>query len=260
MSAPLYRQIADDLHEQIESGRLKPGQQIPTEIELRERYAASRNTIRDAIKLLISLGLVETKPGHGTFVTVKINPYVTILNTDPRTSPGGDITNSRASFLGDPDREVVSTTPRVEIQQAPGTVAARLAIAEGAQVVSRHQVRSVKGTPWSLQTSFYPMGFVLHGATKLVEASAIAAGTVRYLADTLGVRQVGYRDYITVRAPDATEASFFGLPADGRVGVFEIFRTAYDETGQPMRLTVSVFPADRNHFVVNVGEVPDTPA
>jgi hypothetical protein len=39
--------------------------------------------------------------------------------------------------------------------------------------------------------------------------------------------------------------------------VFEIFRTAFDDTGRPVRVTVTVFPTDRNQFIVNVGNVPD---
>jgi GntR family transcriptional regulator len=136
----------------------------------------------------------------------------------------------------------------------------RLQIAEGSQVVSRHQKRLIDETPWSLQTSFYPMGFVLQGADKLIEASDIEGGTVRYLAEKLGLRQVSYSDWIKVRAPDPTEALFFDVPQDGRIGVFEIFRTAFDHTGTPMRLTVSVFPTDRNEFIINVGDVPPTAA
>jgi DNA-binding GntR family transcriptional regulator len=83
MANPVYRQIAEDLREQIESGQLKPGQQLRTEIELREHYNASRNTVRDAIKWLTSLGLVETKPGQGTFVVQTIDPFVTTLSGDP---------------------------------------------------------------------------------------------------------------------------------------------------------------------------------
>ena len=83
MANPMYRQIAEDLRAQIESGQLEPGQQLRTEIELREHYNASRNTVRDAIKWLTSLGLVETKPGQGTFVVQKIDPFVTTLTGDP---------------------------------------------------------------------------------------------------------------------------------------------------------------------------------
>ena len=36
--------------------------------------------------------------------------------------------------------------------------------------------------------------------------------------------------------------------------VFEIFRTGFDQTGTPLRVTVTVWPADRNQFIVNVGE------
>jgi GntR family transcriptional regulator len=36
-----------------------------------------------------------------------------------------------------------------------------------------------------------------------------------------------------------------------------MFRTAFDQTGTPMRVTVTVFPTDRNHFAVDVGLVPE---
>ena len=64
------------------------------------------------------------------------------------------------------------------------------------------------------------------------------------------------RDWIVVRAPEPIEMDFFKLPLDGRVVVVEIFRTAFDGNGQPMRLTVTVFRADRNQFVADVGKVP----
>jgi GntR family transcriptional regulator len=99
------------------------------------------------------------------------------------------------------------------------------------------------------------MQFVLGGATKLIEANDIPQGAVRYLQNELALKQTGYRDWITVRAPNSFEISFFDLPADGRVVVFEIFRTAFDQHGVPMRLTVTVFPSDRNQFIVNVGGV-----
>ena len=52
MAEPMYRQIADDLRRKIEAGELERGGQLPTEIDLREQYDASRNTVRDAIKWL----------------------------------------------------------------------------------------------------------------------------------------------------------------------------------------------------------------
>jgi GntR family transcriptional regulator len=40
------------------------------------------------------------------------------------------------------------------------------------------------------------------------------------------------------------------------VPVYEIFRTAFDQNGTPMRVTVTIFPADRNQFIIDVGDVP----
>jgi GntR family transcriptional regulator len=253
MANPIYRQIAEDLRARIEAGELKPGQQLETELELRERYSASRNTVRDAIKWLMNLGLVETRRGQGTYVVKKIAPFASTLSGDPGT---GDslVFQYQVSQHG---RRASSSQVQVEIQKANGGVAAELGIPEGNQVVSRHQRRFIDETPWSLQTSFYPMGLALKGANDLLLADNIEQGAVKYLADTLGLRQVGYRDWITVRAPDATEARFFNLPADGRVAVYEIFRTAFDQTRTPMRVTITVFPTDRNQFIVYTGDVPD---
>jgi GntR family transcriptional regulator len=259
----MYRQIAEDLRGQIESGRLEPGQQLPTELELREQYGASRNTVRDAIKWLMNLSLVETRPGQGTFVIQKIEPYVTTLTADPK-GPGGDGVvigsdegNIYKSEVKRQRRVPANSDPVVGIQKASSAVASRLRLPEGSQVISRHEKRYIDGTPWSMQSSFYPRGFAAQGAERLLLADDIKEGTVGYLADTLGLTQKGYRDLITVRAPNAAEAAFFNLPQDGRIGVYEMFRTAFDQTGTPMRVTVTVFPTDRNHFAVDVGLVPE---
>ena len=256
MPDPMYRQIAEDLRQKIESGELGHGTQLPTELELREQYDASRNTVRDAMKLLITRGLIETRPGQGTFVSAKIDPFVTILTGEP--SRGRD--DAGPVYLAEVEatlRKPTISDPRVEIRQASGVIASELRLPEGSAVVSRHAQRSIDGTAWSLQTSFYPMKLVERGAVKLIQAPNIEEGTVAHLGTKLGLIQAGYRDKITVRAPDANEATFFKLPDDGRVAVFEVLRTAFDNDGQPFRLTVSVYPADRNQFAVNVGKVPE---
>src|SRR5580692_3388199 len=90
MANPMYRQIAEDLRDQIETGALPPGQQLRTAVELQEYYGVSRNTVRDAIKWLTNLGLVEMRPGPGNFVVQKIDPFVATLTGEPTTGWGGD--------------------------------------------------------------------------------------------------------------------------------------------------------------------------
>ena len=256
MAQPMYQQNAEDLRSQIESGALPAGKQLPTELQLRERYSASRNTIRDAIKRLTSLNLVETKPGQGTFVVKKIDPFVTTLSADPATGFGGGEGASFLSEVGSRDRSAEHTVPKVEVQAPAPEIARRLGTAPGTQVVSRHQARYIDGIPWSLQTSFYPFEFVTSGkAPLLLMAKDLEQGVVDYLEQTLGIKQVGYRDWITARAPDQNEQKFFGLTHDA--SVFEVFRTAFDQAGKPMRVTVTVCPADRNQFIINIGVLPD---
>jgi DNA-binding GntR family transcriptional regulator len=258
---PLYRMIAEDLRRKIESGELprdaegRPDRRapLPTENELQKEFRASRNTIRQAVQFLSTLGLVETRPGQGTFVSEKINPFVTTLTLDPAGNEDDRPYLAEAAASG---RTPTSSDPKVEIQRASGAMARALRLNEGDQVVSRHQQRFLDGTPWSLQTTFYPMRLVERGATRLILPTDIEEGAVAYLARECDLKQVGYRDTLSVRPPEADEAWFFRLPADGRVSVFEVHRVGFDEDGTRIRLTVAVYPADRNRFRVEVGTVP----
>jgi GntR family transcriptional regulator len=264
---PRWRQIAEDLRQQIESGQLGlDNTPLPSELELREKYDASRNTIRDAIKWLTTRGLVVTRPGHGTFVTQRIDPFVTPLSTDVAAGLGGETaayesdTQAYTRSVQQQSREPETSEPRVEIQQARKLIASELRMAEGGTVVCRHQRRSIDGIPWSMQTSFYPMKFFEQGATKIIEATDIPQGVVPYLEEVTGIRQAGWRERFVVRAPDRNETEFFVLPDDGRVSVIETIRTGYDSEGTPYRVTITTYPADRNQFIMTVGKVPDLPA
>lgn len=262
MAEPIYRRIADDLRLRIESGALAPGGRLPSEPEIGQAYQASRNTIRDAVKLLIGRGLVETRPGQGTFVVEKFDPFVTTLSGDWQSESGLGGGEGEAAFreVEARNRRAFAALPRVGVRRAAGNVASLLGVAAGTSVVSRYQERWIDDQPWSLQISYYPMKLVAAGASRLLDAAGVPEGTVKYLEHTLGVKQVGYRDRILVRPPSETEARFFRLADDARVPVVVLLRTGFAEDPDgvlPYRLTESVFPSDRNQFVINAGEVPD---
>lgn len=65
----LYQEIVDQIQQQILSGALKPGDQIPAERDLADRFGVSRTAVREAIKSLTEKGLIEVFVGRGTFVT-----------------------------------------------------------------------------------------------------------------------------------------------------------------------------------------------
>lgn len=65
---PRYRQIADELRDAMAEGRLTPGSVLPSETELIAAHGVSRATVRRALALLESKGLISTHPGKGRYV------------------------------------------------------------------------------------------------------------------------------------------------------------------------------------------------
>ena len=248
MKTPMYRDIAERLRQQIESGAFSPGAQMPTELELQAQHNASRNTIREAIKQLTTLGRVEANPGQGTFVVPKVPPFVTSLTGPPETAV--DYTSGVFGESG----EATASPIQVEIQEASEEVAIGLGLGRS---------RGHQSAPQALhrRPALGPGDILLPGGLRRPRCGQAPESPQHrrrhpsYLRNAIGVMQVGYRNKVTVRAPNAIEADFFKLP-DGRVAVYEMFRTAFDGNQQPMRLTVTIVRADRNQFIVDVGAVP----
>src|SRR6202051_3664927 len=65
----LFEQIVQQVEDSILSGQLKPGDQLPAERELAQRFGVSRTAVCEAVKTLREKGLVEAYSGRGTFVT-----------------------------------------------------------------------------------------------------------------------------------------------------------------------------------------------
>lgn len=249
---PLYRRIAEDLRRQITSGAFQPENKLPSEDDLTKSYGASRNTVREAIRWLATSGQVVSRSGQGTFVVQRPAPFVTVLTDETKTpggagveTPGGQDNRDQKTV---PDKQLGDVKPEV----ATDTVADGLGVPRGSDVILRQETRTIGDVTWSLEKSYYPFSFLEAGAALLISPRDIPQGTVTYLEEKLGLREIRYRDMLRVRTPDADEARLFSLPEDGRIPVFEIFRTGYDEHGKPMRLTVTVCPTDCNYFVVEV--------
>ena len=62
------QQIIDTFTEQLIQGKLRPGEQIPTDVALSEKFGVARNTTREAIKILVAMGVLEIRRPVGTFV------------------------------------------------------------------------------------------------------------------------------------------------------------------------------------------------
>jgi GntR family transcriptional regulator len=253
-----YRQIAEELRARIESGEIRPGDQLPTELELRNHYEASRNTVRDAVKLLATQGLVVTRRGQGMFVNQRTAPLRLTLAVDQKdglVGVEGEAASAMAQMHG---RYLSASVPRVEIHPASPEDAGLLCVPAGDDVITRRQQWHIDGMPWALQTTVYP-GELAADAPALLIASDIPTGTRDYIEQTTGIVEAGRRDLITQRRASAEEALFFGLPDDAYVPVIVVVRTGYRASGAdlaPLRVTVTVYLADRVRFAVDSGVVP----
>ncbi len=67
-SLQIYEQIASRILEDIRAGRLSPGERLPSERELARQLQVGRSSVREAIGVLQVDGIIETRPGAGSFV------------------------------------------------------------------------------------------------------------------------------------------------------------------------------------------------
>jgi DNA-binding FadR family transcriptional regulator len=67
-STRIYEEIVRQIKTLVQEGRLKSGDKLPPERDLAERFKVSRTSVREALRALESMGLIEIRPGEGTFV------------------------------------------------------------------------------------------------------------------------------------------------------------------------------------------------
>ncbi|HZD70325.1 MAG TPA: GntR family transcriptional regulator, partial [Actinomycetes bacterium] len=120
-----YQQVADRLRGAIQSGELRPGEALPTERQLAERYGVSRPTIRAAVGLLRTEGLIDSRQGSGAYVRLRRAPRRVPIPRMPDTGgPGGD------------GRSIIEAGPTA----VWGEIASLLGVDEGAQAFVRRGI------------------------------------------------------------------------------------------------------------------------
>jgi GntR family transcriptional regulator len=249
MSKPLYRQVADALRAEIADGVFGPGADLPSERELRERFDASRNTVRQGLQLLVSEGLVASSQGRAYQVR---SQEVFILNASKFENlqfsrpENGDSYNNEVLDAGrQPHQDL-----RVEMVRAPQDIAERLRVTPGEQAVLRFCLRLVDETPWSTQATHYPK-WLVDAHPRLAEPDDIEEGSTRYLADR-GVEQIGYRDELMTRMPTPEEARM--LQIGPGIPVLIWVRTGFS-SDRPVRCTRTTFRGDLNHITYDLGDL-----
>ncbi|MDB5803312.1 MAG: GntR family transcriptional regulator [Betaproteobacteria bacterium] len=158
--SPLYQQIKGLITQGLESGQWKPGDMIPSEIELAGRFGVSQGTVRKAVDELAAEHLLVRRQGKGTFVA---------SHTEPRT---------QFRFLrltpnqGEP-RYPESTILECKRARAPADVSRALELKAGEPVITIKRVLAFDGVPCVLDELWLPGGlFKGLTAERLTESKA----------------------------------------------------------------------------------------
>src|SRR5689334_6875923 len=151
--APLYLQIKGLLSKSLEDGEWRPGEAIPSEIELARRYKVSQGTVRKAIDALASDNLVVRRQGKGTFVAT---------HTEERTSLFRFLRIRRND-----GSDVLPVSRLLDVKRAKaGADAARLlAMKQGDAVLLLRRVLEYAGDPVVLDEITLP-AVLFRGLTK----------------------------------------------------------------------------------------------
>lgn len=226
-----YRDIANDLRQQIDSGELPPGSRVPGENDLMSRYGVEQPTARRALDVLKNEGLIVAKRGSGTFV----REFKPIRRVSPDRLKATSWGSGRPIWSAD-----VGTRPRtenvtVDVEFPPAPVAEVLKLDDGARVVTRRRKYVVDDKPVQLATSYYPEALVSGSA--ITEINTGEGGAYARLKE-LGHEPTKFREELRIRMPRETERQALDL-AQGTPVVL-IVRTAYTADDQPVEVNEMV--------------------
>lgn len=250
MAEPLYEQVADDLRQAILRGDYKPGDRLPPDRELTERYGVSRITMRRAVGMLAAEGLIQGRTSRGTVVLDR-RP-LTLTASRYERDRGRHDSSAADAYRDELAAQGRQADQRFEMRVIPASarVAERLRVPPSSMVVLRRLVRFVDDRPTSIQDSYYPDDIA--AGTEIMSPDDVPRGTIRVLAE-LGHEEVGHVEEIAVRMPPAEEERRI-LQLGVSVPVLDQIRTAYT-VARPVRLTWTTWAADAIRLVYELGDV-----
>lgn len=232
--SPLYQQIKALILQSLQQGEWKPGEAIPSEMDLAARFRVSQGTVRKAIDELAADNLVMRRQGKGTFVATHAEQHVQyrFLKLLPDT---GD-----ASVEGPAQRTVLDCR-RV---RASADVARALALRSGDPVVQARRILSFAGEPTILEDIWLP-GQAFKGLTAEQMANYQGPTYAMFELD-FGVRMVRAEEKIRAVLADGEQAQLLHTPAG--TPLLSVERTAYTYNDVPMELRRGLYRTDTHHY------------
>ena len=237
--SPLYRQIKGLILQSLQSGEWKPGEAIPSEIELAARYRVSQGTVRKAIDEMAADNLVVRRQGRGTFVATHAEQHVQFrfLKLVPDTgAPGSE---------GPAERDIIDCRR----SRATADIARALALRTGDAVLQARRVLSYAGVPTIVEDLWLP-ATPFKGLT--AERLSDYHGPMYALFETeFNVRMV--RADEKIRALPATGGLELLLKVEQGTPLLSVERIAFTYKDMPMELRRGYYRTDTHHYHNTLG-------
>ena len=236
--SPLYQQIKGLILKSLQGGEWKPGEAIPSEMDLAVRYRVSQGTVRKAIDELAADNLLVRRQGKGTFVDTHAEKHAQyrFLKLVPDEYSGTGDQNSE----GPADRQITECK-RV---RATAEIAKLLNLRTGDPVWQVQRVLSFSGVPTILEDIWLPAA-PFKGLT--AERLADYHGSMYALFETeFGVRMV--RAVEKIRALPANLLHSSLLKIEQNTPLLSVERVAYTYNDMPMELRRGYYLTDTHHY------------
>jgi GntR family transcriptional regulator len=232
--SPLYQQIKALILRSLQSGEWKPGEAIPSEMELAARYKVSQGTVRKAIDELATENLLVRRQGKGTFVATHAEENIQYrflrLKPDDESGPGGI------------ERRILECRR----MRAPADVVRVLELKSGDAAVQIRRLLVFAGKPVVLDDIWLP-GAAFKGLT--AERLAEYRGPLYALFETeFGVRMIRAEEKIRAVAADEPNASLLELKAGAPL--LSVERVSFTYGDKPVELRRGLYNTE-SHFYRN---------
>jgi len=229
--SPLYQQIKALITQSLQSGEWKPGELIPSEVELAGRFKVSQGTVRKAIDELAAENLVMRRQGKGTFVSThhEARAHFRFLRLVPDE---GVPHYPESKFI------------EVKRVRAPADVARLMELKSGDAVIFIKRVQYFDGVPTVLEELWLP-GLIFKGLTaeRLVEYK----GPMYGLFETeFGTRMIRASEQIRAVCADAGAAHLLNIEAGTPLLSSE--RVSFTYGDKPVELRRGLYLTSRHHY------------
>jgi len=235
---PLYVQIKEIIAEDIRTGTLQPGQPIPPESVLSDRYSVSRATVRQAVTDLVHQGLLVRQQGRGTFVN------------RPKIETKLHNLYSFSQDMIERGANPESTVIEFEIVLPKPAVKEKLNLSEGELVVKLVRLRSVDGELIMLETTYLPHSRFGRLTSEEVQGHKSLYSLLEEKYDTKMDHVVDYFEPILV---DDFSSKMLEVPVGAPALYIE--RIGYVDQDVRVELSQSVVRGDRCRYFVELFRV-----